>query len=76
MHTPHASISVIGQCCPLPLIELAKAAKQMRPGEVLKITGDDPIFELSVRDFCQAQNLEIVSILTDSPNQISILIRC
>jgi TusA-related sulfurtransferase len=76
MHTPHASISVIGQCCPLPLIELAKAAKQMQPGDVLKITGDDPIFEISVRDFCRALNLEIVTVVNEAPNQTSILIRC
>lgn len=76
MHIPHASISVIGQCCPLPLIELAKAAKQMQPGDVLKITGDDPIFEISVRDFCRALNLEIVTVVNEAPNQTSILIRC
>ena len=53
MPNPQASICVSGQSCPMPLIELAKAAKKMQPGEVLKITGDDPIFEVSVRDFCR-----------------------
>lgn len=76
MHTPSASISVTGQCCPLPLIELAKAAKKMQPGEVLKIIGDDPIFEVSVRDFCQAQKLEILSVVNEASHQVSILIRC
>ena len=76
MHTPHASICVTGQSCPLPLIELAKAAKKMQPGEILKITGDDPIFEISVRDFCQAQQLKVISVENNSENQISILIRC
>ena len=76
MRVPNASISVTGQCCPLPLIELAKAAKKMQPGQILKITGDDPIFEVSVRDFCQAQLLEIILVENGSENQISFLIQC
>lgn len=76
MHTPTASISVTGQCCPLPLIELAKATKKMQPGQILKVTGDDPIFEVSVRDFCKAQHLEIISVENSWENQVSILIQC
>jgi tRNA 2-thiouridine synthesizing protein A len=76
MSASHASIRVTGKCCPLPLIELAKAAKNMRPGELLKIIGDDPIFELSVRDYCTAQNLEIISVNKEDASQIEILIRC
>ena len=76
MLSPHASICVTGQCCPMPLIELAKAAKKMQPGEVLKITGDDPIFEISVRDFCLALHLEIISVESMPENLVNILIRC
>ena len=76
MPNPQASICVSGQSCPMPLIELAKAAKKMQPGEVLKITGDDPIFEISVRDFCRALQLEVLAVENESANQVSILIRC
>ncbi|HEX5637608.1 MAG: sulfurtransferase TusA family protein [Gammaproteobacteria bacterium] len=76
MSVVHASITVTGKCCPLPLIELAKAAKNMRPGEILKITGDDPIFEISVRDYCASQNLEIISVTNENSSQVGILIRC
>jgi len=76
MRTPHASVNVTGQCCPLPLIELAKAVRKLQSGEILKVIGDDPVFEVSVRDFCQIQKLEILAIENDASNQVSILIRC
>lgn len=76
MVTSKTSLCVTGLACPMPLIELAKAAKKMQPGEVLKITGDDPIFENCVRDFCLSQQLEILAVETVTASQISILIRC
>ena len=56
MHAPDKTVTVTGQCCPLPLIELAKAMKEMQSGQVLQITGDDPIFEIGVRDYCEANS--------------------
>jgi len=47
-------LDVRGSCCPLPLIKLAKAMQALAPGETLEVIGNDPIFEPSVRDFCQA----------------------
>ena len=46
-------IDVTGKVCPLPLIALAKEVRTMRKGQVLRIVGDDPIFEESVIDFCR-----------------------
>ncbi len=55
-------LDVTGTCCPLPLIHLAEAIGEMQPQQVLRITGDDPIFESGVRDFCHAKGHEIVDV--------------
>ena len=47
------SIDVTGKVCPLPLICLAKEVRTMEKGQVLRIIGDDPLFEESVVDFCR-----------------------
>jgi len=46
-------LDVTGKVCPLPLITLAKEVRTMQKGQVLRIVGDDPIFEESVNDFCR-----------------------
>jgi TusA-related sulfurtransferase len=46
-------INVVGKACPLPLIMLAKEVRGMRAGQTVRITGNDPIFESSVVEFCR-----------------------
>jgi tRNA 2-thiouridine synthesizing protein A len=60
-HAVDARIDVTGVCCPLPLIELAKAVSHLNPGQTVEVKGNDPIFESSVRDFCSANGHVVVS---------------
>ncbi len=53
-------IDVTGKACPMPLISLAKAMRVMSAGMLLKITGDDPIFEETVLQFCQDGGHEVL----------------
>ena len=69
-------ISVVGQSCPLPLIELAKAVKRIQPGQIIQVTGDDPIFDIGVRDFCVAQGFELIELRQDSTRQFTAFIQC
>jgi TusA-related sulfurtransferase len=39
----------------MPLIALSEAVAEMQPGMVLEVIGDDPVFEIGVRDFCEAR---------------------
>lgn len=45
-------IDVVGKACPIPLITVAKEVRAMRKGQVLRITGNDPLFESTILDFC------------------------
>jgi len=54
--------SSIGSCCPVPLITLQRSIKEMQKGEVLRICGDDPIFEEGVRDYCSFNDHEVLEV--------------
>lgn len=54
-------LDVSGTCCPVPLIQMAKAVQKMQPGQTLEITGNDPLFETAVRDFCQTRGCALLS---------------
>ncbi|OOZ38743.1 hypothetical protein BOW53_14530 [Solemya pervernicosa gill symbiont] len=68
-------ISVIGSSCPVPLIKLSQAVAEMAQGETLTITGDDPIFEVGVRDFCEANGHEILDVKVHAGGRIEIHIK-
>jgi TusA-related sulfurtransferase len=46
-------INVVGKACPMPLIALAKEVRNLQPGQIVRITGNDPIFEESIVEFCR-----------------------
>ena len=68
-------LDVRGMSCPMPLIRLSQAVKKLGLGEILKIVGDDPIFEQGVRDYCGLNQIEIISVLPLSGRKIEIVIK-
>jgi TusA-related sulfurtransferase len=53
-------INVVGRSCPIPLISLTREVQGMQKGQVVRITGNDPIFESSVVDSCQERGHTIL----------------
>lgn len=68
-------LDVCGVCCPLPLIQLAKAVKKLDPGRMIEVTGNDPIFEPSIRDYCQVNGHAVLEVKHGDGRRVSILIR-
>ena len=68
-------LSVLGDSCPVPLIKITRKLADLKDGQVLSITGDDPIFESSIRDYCEANDLEIIDVTHLDRDQVTILIR-
>ncbi|BBP01568.1 sulfurtransferase TusA family protein [Sulfuriferula nivalis] len=60
MQAANKEIDVCGTCCPVPLIAVRKAVAELHAGQILQVTGDDPIFEESVRDLCEIAGYKIV----------------
>jgi len=59
---PDLHLNVSGMCCPVPLIRLAASVKTMAVGQVVEVIGNDPLFETSVRHFCQANNHALLEV--------------
>jgi len=55
-------LNVCGMCCPMPLINIRKAVEGLQPGDTIHITGDDPVFQESVEDFCEENNHQIIEV--------------
>lgn len=52
-------IDVVGKACPIPLITVAKAVRTMEKGRLLRIIGNDPLFEVTILDFCREGGHEV-----------------
>ena len=55
-----SEIDVCGVSCPMPLIKVRLSVSKLSAGQTLQVTGDDPIFEESVRDFCEIAGYKIL----------------
>jgi TusA-related sulfurtransferase len=73
MQDHHKAISTQGHCCPMPLVLVTRAISEMQKGQVLMVTGDDPLFEAGMIDFCEARKLKFLGVL-ESENSTTIWI--
>jgi len=46
-------LDVVGKACPIPLITVAKEVRTLEKGQLLRIVGNDPLFEVTILDFCR-----------------------
>lgn len=65
----HLRVDVSGMCCPLPLIELTKTVQRLVPGQVFEITGNDPLFESAVQNFCRTNGHTLIETTTSQQDQ-------
>ncbi len=68
-------INTQGLSCPVPLVHLARAIRTMQAGEVIQVTGDDPIFETGIRDFCEGNGYELLTTEYGEGRVVSISLR-
>ena len=48
--------------CPRPIIELAKSARKLAPGSLIRIQADDLAFESDLRAWCETTGAELVKL--------------
>lgn len=60
MYNIDKEVNVLGKSCPIPIILLSKAVVNSEVDQIIKISGDDPIFEDSIIDFCKDNHCEIL----------------
>jgi len=68
--TPSVIVDARGKLCPLPIIDLARAAKQLNDkvfaGDVIELWADDPAASPDVAAWCQLRNAELLSTTTSA----------
>lgn len=58
------TVDAKGLCCPVPIIELAKAVRQLPAGARVLLLATDPATPADVRAWCDATGHRLVSIET------------
>lgn len=54
-------VDAIGKLCPTPILMLAKAMREMEPGQVLKLLADDAGAVKDVPSWCKTSGNEFLS---------------
>ncbi|MCM8789806.1 MAG: sulfurtransferase TusA family protein [Candidatus Omnitrophica bacterium] len=60
-------LDTCGLKCPQPVLKIAVKSPDMKPGDILEVSGDCPTFEKDVRTWCQRLNKTIISV-KEEPN--------
>lgn len=60
--TNEIEINCLGKKCPRPIIEMAKAARRVPPGSVLRVQADDLAFEADMNAWVENAKATILDI--------------
>jgi TusA-related sulfurtransferase len=55
-------VNVVGETCPVPLVEARKALRKASPGDIIEITGTHPASKKEIPMAVEALGLELVDI--------------
>lgn len=55
-------INVIGETCPVPLIETRKAIRKAAPGDIIEVIGTHPSSKKEIPMACKEMGLEVIDI--------------
>jgi tRNA 2-thiouridine synthesizing protein A len=60
--TPNITLDLEGMLCPIPIVKVAKAFKEMAIGEVLQATASDPGVLIDIPAWTRTTGNELLSI--------------
>ena len=60
--TPNITLDLEGMLCPIPIVKVAKAFKEMAMGEVLQATASDPGVLIDIPAWTRTTGNELLSI--------------
>ena len=67
-------VDVVGETCPVPLIEVRKAIRKAQPGDVIEITGTHPSSKKEIPMAVEASGWKVID-LKEEGNQWTIQIQ-
>ena len=63
-------VDAVGLHCPLPLLRLKKALKDMQSGEVVRVTATDPAAHLDFGVYAEQTDNEIIEYIREDDQQV------
>lgn len=70
--TPDLVLDCLGRPCPVPVVELARAARGLATGSVVEVLSDDPAAVVDLPAFCRMRGHDY---LGDAPREIGRALR-
>jgi TusA-related sulfurtransferase len=67
-------VDVVGETCPVPLIEVRKAIRKAQPGDVIEVTGTHPSSKKEIPMAVEASGWKVID-LKEEGDQWTILIQ-
>jgi tRNA 2-thiouridine synthesizing protein A len=68
------TLECIGLACPMPIVKLTKASRELASGDTITVTADDPGFEPDIQAWVEAQGHGLVS-LTETDGVFTAVIK-
>ena len=68
-------LDATGLKCPQPILKLAVASPDMKPGEILEIIGDCPTFEKDTRLWCERLKKNLLAVKDEGNGKLRIQIQ-
>jgi tRNA 2-thiouridine synthesizing protein A len=65
MPETHHKLNALGLLCPLPVLLASREMKELAPGQVLEITGDDPALHIDIPAWCHKAGHRLLEIEED-----------
>lgn len=73
--SPNIVVNVIGETCPIPLVEMRKAVLKAQKGDMIEIQGTHAASKKEIPMAVQSLGLELISISEDADGVWHIVIR-
>lgn len=58
----HTKIDCIGLFCPMPIVKVQEAVRNLPPGEVIEMVADDPASEADMKSWANKTGNELLEI--------------
>ena len=69
------NVDCTGEICPIPLVEMRKALRKAKEGDIIEVTGTDPSSKKEIPMAVKAMGLELLDIQEEKQGAWKIRIR-
>ncbi len=68
-------IDALGLRCPLPVLRIRKLMRRLAPGDVLRVTSDDPTALIDIPHYCNEHGHKLIEQSGESDRQVFVIVK-